>query len=82
MSKATLAGAVMIIVLGGCGPADRPEQPSPGADTEVTVPAAPGGTPLFAAPGALPAAERHFELYQRMSEERAPLIKASFSPAH
>jgi hypothetical protein len=91
-----LAGAVMLLSIGGCGrDADRPG-PSPGSprpsvalpsavavvdrDAEVT-PAASKPTGLFGAPGALPAAERHFELYQRMNEETAPLIKASL-PAY
>ena len=84
------------IPIGGCDRADSPEKPSPGhvprptvalpaaipvADTDSEAPARPSGTPLFSAPGSLPAAERHFELFQRMNEGSAPLVKASLPPA-
>jgi hypothetical protein len=53
---------------------DSDEVPAPpGASSPPAAPA----PKLFGAPGMLPAAERHFELFQRLSEDKGPLIKAS-----
>lgn len=34
-------------------------------------------TGLFNAPGALPAAEKHFELFEQMTRDRAAMVRAS-----
>lgn len=102
MTKATLAGALVMLLLSACGRDSSPPPPSPGTPPKPTT-ASPAsfssidmkgmaevqneasshrgdrdlGIEPLRVPGALPAAERHFEVFQRLNGDKAALIQAA-----
>jgi hypothetical protein len=101
MTKATLAGAVVVLLLSACGRDSSPPPPSPATPPKPTTaaPASYGsvdvtgvigvqhdpsyrderdrGIEPLRVPGALPAAERHFEVFQRLNGEKAVVVQAA-----